>query len=60
MADFTEICHDDDCGDDNLMHAYLHLKRNSVIVSFVFSVRISQPRHSQDIHDTQGSARSSV
>ena len=27
MADFTKICHNDVCGDDNLMHAHLHLKR---------------------------------
>ena len=27
MADYTEICQNDDCGDDNLMHAHLHSKR---------------------------------
>ena len=27
MADFMEICHDDDFGANNLMHAHLHLKR---------------------------------
>ena len=27
MAEFMKICNDDDCGDENLMHAHLHLKR---------------------------------
>ena len=39
MADFKEICHNDDCGDDNLMHAHLHFKKKIALL-----YRISQPR----------------
>ena len=27
MTDFRKIYHDNNCGDDNLMHAHLHLTR---------------------------------
>ena len=27
MADYDKICHDNDCADNNLMHAHLHLNR---------------------------------
>ena len=43
MAD-DKICHDNDSGDDNLMHAHLHLNRKYCCIVCV-SVRISQPHH---------------
>ena len=27
MADIRKICHDNGCGDDNLLHVILHLNR---------------------------------
>ena len=43
MEDFIIICHDKDCGDDNLMHAHLHWNRKKKRYRIVcVSVRISQ------------------
>ena len=40
MTDYDKICHDNDCGDDNLMHAHFHLNNKIshrvVALTYVF------------------------
>ena len=50
VAYFIIICNDNDCGDNNLMHAHLHLNRKKHYPFVCVSVRISHTHQLPDAY----------